>query len=78
LVQEYGEAVEFWTWDRQPLETFMKLATMSQSGDGTSVLAIVKTLILDEEGHEIISDEAMLPTQILMAAISKLTTTLGK
>jgi hypothetical protein len=56
----------------------MKLATMSQSGDGTSVLAIVKTLILDEEGHEIITDDAMLPTQILMAAISKLTTTLGK
>ena len=52
VVAEYGEAVEFWTLDRQPLETFMKLAGASQN-DPKLIIDIVRTLILDENGNAI-------------------------
>ena len=29
-VKEHGEAIEFWTWDRQPLDTFMKSLTATK------------------------------------------------
>jgi len=77
IVKEYGEAVEFWTWDRQPLEVFMKLANV-KDGDVGNIIDSVRTLILDEKGKQIIIGEEMLPTNLLLAAIAKITETLGK
>ena len=77
LVKEHGEAIEFYTWDRQPLEVFMKLAN-AKEGDMAHIIDSVRTLILDEEGKQIIKGEIMLPTDVLIAAIAKITATLGK
>ena len=77
IVTQYGEPIEFYTWDRQPLQVFMRLATQSQS-DGSSIIDIIKTLILNDDGTEVIVGDNMLPTDVLMAAITKLTTRLGK
>jgi predicted PP-loop superfamily ATPase len=76
IVKEYGEALTFWTWDRQPLDTFIKLAG-SGGSDYTSMVKVLKTLILDEEGKEVIQGEVMLPTKVLVAAMSKITEQLG-
>lgn len=77
IVKEFGEPIEFWTWDRQPLDTFMKIASASNS-DPSSIIGIVKTLILDEAGKEIIKGDNMLPTNVLMKVIAKIVETLGK
>lgn len=77
IVKEFGEPIEFWTWDRQPLDTFMKIASASNN-DPSSIIAIVKTLILDEAGKEIIRGDNMLPTSVLMKVIAKIVETLGK
>ena len=77
IVTQYGEAIEFYTWDRQPLEVFMRLANQSQV-DGSSIIDIIKTLILNDDGTEVIQGDNMLPTDVLMAAITKLTASLGK
>lgn len=77
ILAEYGEAIEVWTWDRQPLETFMKLAS-TQGQDPSAVIDIVKTLILDEEGKEVMVDGNMLPTKVLLPLINKIVETLGK
>jgi hypothetical protein len=76
-IKEFGEAIEFWTWDRQPLDVFMKLASASGTDTG-NIINIVRTLILDEKGKEILKDDAMLPTHVLMKAIAKVTELLGK
>jgi hypothetical protein len=76
-IKEFGESIEFWTWDRQPMETFMKLAN-ADHGNTASIVEIVKTLILDENGKQILTDNAMLPTNVLMKVISKVTELLGK
>lgn len=77
IVKEHGESIEFYTWDRQPLEVFMKLAN-ARDGDVGSIIESVRTLILDEDGKQIITGDKMLPTDVLIAAISKITNTLGK
>jgi hypothetical protein len=76
-LEQFGEALEFFTWDRQPLETFMKLASVNHS-DAGSMITVVRTLILDEKGKEIIKDDAMLPSNVLIKVISKVVETLGK
>lgn len=77
IVKEYGEPIEVWTWDRQPLETFMKLAN-TQGQDPSAIIDVVKTLILDEEGKEVMVDGNMLPTKVLLPLINKIVETLGK
>ena len=59
------------------MDVFMKLANMTNSETG-NIIDIVKTLILDEEGKQILKDDAMLPTHVLMKAITKVTDILGK
>lgn len=77
IVAEYGEKITFYTWDRQPMEVFMKMASLSETNVG-SILDVVKTLILDEKGKEILHDGNMLPTDLLMKAVGKVTDMLGK
>ena len=76
-IKEFGEAITFHTWDRQPMDVFMRLANADHSNTGT-IVEIVRTLILDENGKEILTKENVLPTHVLMKAISKVTDLLGK
>lgn len=77
IIKEFGEPLTFHTWDRQPMHVFMRLSNITQ--DNTSELIdVVKTLILDEEGKQLLSDDNMLPTNVLMRAIAKVTEQLGK
>lgn len=74
---ELGDELEFWTWDRQPLEKFMKLASVRQD-QPQEIIEVVRELILDEKGKIVITDDIMLPTQILIRVIQKVVETLGK
>jgi hypothetical protein len=76
-VKEFGEALTFHTWDRQPMNIFLRLANINQE-NVTELIEVVRTLILDEEGKQLLSDDNMLPTNILMKAIAKVTEQLGK
>ena len=75
--KELGETLDFWTWDRQPLDKFMKLASIKHDKP-EEIIAVVKTLILDENGKEVITGDVMIPTQILIRIIQKVVETLGK
>jgi hypothetical protein len=76
-VKTYGEPLVFYTWDRQPMEVFMRLANVDQKNT-TDLINIVKTLILNDEGVQILTEKNMLPTSVLMKAIAKVTEQLGK
>ena len=77
VIKTYGEPLTFYTWDRQPMDVFMRLANVDNKNIG-ELINIVKTLILDEEGKPVINDKNMLPTNLLMKAITKVTEQLGK
>lgn len=76
-VTELGEELEFWTWDRQPLDVFMKLASI-KTDNPKEIIEVVRNLILDEDGKVVIQGDNMLPTQILIRIIQKVVETLGK
>ena len=77
IVAEFGEAIEFWTWDRQPMDTFLKLASVDQSNTA-SVIEAVRDLVLDENGKPVITGENSLPTKVMMRVITSVVESLGK
>lgn len=77
IVEKYGESLVFHTWDRQPMDVFMRLANMDQKNTA-ELITVVKTLILDEFGNQVLTDKNMLPTSVLLKVISKVTEQLGK
>lgn len=74
-IKEYGEALEFWCYDRQPLDTFMKFA--GKSGDPEIMVELIRDLILDEDGKPVMSNGNILPNKIMMRAVNKITDVLG-
>ncbi|CAB4154627.1 hypothetical protein UFOVP647_16 [uncultured Caudovirales phage] len=77
VIKEFGEPLEFWTWDRQPIDVFMQLAGAS-SKEPKLMIEIMRKLILDEKGKEIIQGEVMLPSNVLLKVIAKIVELLGK
>jgi hypothetical protein len=82
-IKEFGEAITFYTWDRQPMDTFVKLANLTSENDSKNIrigdmIEVVRTLVLDEKGKEIISKDNTLPVNVLTKVIQKVTETLGK
>ena len=77
IIARFGEPLEFYIWDRQPMDTFVKLATVDYKEFG-KVAEIIKELVLDETGKPIVNDESMLPTDLMMRAINRVVETLGK
>jgi hypothetical protein len=77
VIKEYNEPLEFWIWDRQPLDQFVKLAKMN-SDNMDELIKTVNSMILDEEGKLILANDNMLPTHIMTKVIGKVVETLGK
>jgi hypothetical protein len=76
--KKYGEEVSFHTYDRQPMDVFMKLANANDGGKPGDVIDMVKDLILDEEGKQIITKENTLPTDVMILAVGAIVERLGK
>ena len=77
ITERYGDEVEFWIHDRQPIEQFIKMATLNPDNIG-DIIAIVNGLILDEEGNAIIKDGETIPPDLMMAVINQVVERLGK
>ena len=73
----YQEPVVFYTWDRQNMDTFVRLATLDYK-DMAAVTDIVKEMVLDSTGQPIVTADQVLPTDILMKAINQVVEQLGK
>jgi hypothetical protein len=77
VVKEFGEALEFWIWDRQPMDKFVRLAQMKGEDMGELITA-VNDMVLDEDGSPIVKDGLVLPTNVMTKVIGKVVETLGK
>jgi len=81
IVKEFGEPLSFHTWDRQPMDTYVKLGSIVQEEGKTNfveMLKVVKSLVLDEDGKEIVTDKSTLPMNVMTKVIQKVTESLGK
>jgi hypothetical protein len=77
LVKTYGDELEFWIWDRQPIDQFIKMATTGAS-DYAEMIRMVNDLILDEDGNKAIKEGEALPNDVMIAVINKVVERLGK
>lgn len=77
ILDQYEDKLEFWTWDRLPLDTFMKMAS-ADSENIDEIFELVKPLIMDEDGKVIIDGEVTIPNSVLIEAMNKLMDVLGK
>ena len=82
-IKEYGEALSFHTWDRQPMDVFIKLANLASNIENKNpnigdIIDVVRDLIVDEKGKPLLTDNNAMPTNILIKVIQKVTESLGK
>ena len=77
VITEFGEALDFYTYDRQPLDIFLNLSA-TFGVDQSASLDILNTLILDSKGAQVISDGRVLPAKLLVKVMAKIMDTLGK
>lgn len=77
IKESYGDELEFWIYDRQDMDTFVKMATLDVN-EFDKIASIVNNMILDENGEIIAKDGLILPTSVLIKAIQKVVETLGK
>lgn len=76
-IAEFGEPLEFYTWDRQPMDVFLSMSNINNE-NYTVIVETIKRLVLDDQGKPIISGEVTLPTKIMLRVITKVVETLGK
>jgi len=77
LVEKYGDELEFFIYDRQPLDVFTKLADVKENNVG-EYINILKDIIKNEEGEPVMTDELTLPIDVMTESIKLIGEHLGK
>jgi hypothetical protein len=76
-VEEFGEALEFYIYDRQPMEVFMRLASLEAENSFVDLAAIVESMIMDSEGQRILTNDITLPMNVMIKVIEVTVNRLG-
>lgn len=77
IVEKYGEELDFFVFDRQPLDVFAKLATLTEENP-LQFTDMLSELILNEEGKPVMVEEKILPIDVLTEAVKLIGEKLGK
>ena len=77
IVKEYGEPLEFYTWDTQPIDEFLKFAQSSRT-DTTGIMNILRSMVLTENGEPAIPEGYSLPGPVIIATVVKMVELMGK
>ena len=76
IVKRYGEALEFYVYDRQSMETYMSLTTL-QSGSIDEIANTILPLVMDETGKPALDPTEALPLDVVIKVVERVTITLG-
>jgi len=77
LLEKHGDELEFWIMDRQPIDQFIKMATITGDNYG-EMIRMVNDLVLDEEGKKVLKEGEALPNDVMMAVMAAVVERLGK
>ena len=77
IVEKFGDELEFWIMDRQPIDQFIKMATMDNDNQG-ALIRMVNDLVLDEDGKKVLGDGEALPNAVMISVIAAVVDRLGK
>ena len=76
IVTRYGEALEFYIYDRQSMETYMSLSQIREDNI-SGIIDAIMPLVLDENGNPAIDTKDHLPIDVAVKVIEKVTVNLG-
>lgn len=77
IVEKYKDIISFWIYDRQDMDTFMKLASLDGDVKFADLSKVVEGMILDEEGNKILVDGNQLPADVMIKVVNTVVGTLG-
>jgi hypothetical protein len=77
IVEKYEDSLEFWIMDRQPIDQFIKMATLGAENYG-EMIKMVNELVLDEQGNRAVKEGEALPNDVMLAVIGAVVDRLGK
>ena len=61
IVKEYGDSIKFFMYDHLDLTTYFKFFKAQNEGNTDELLRIVKKIILDDKGKQVMNEEYELP-----------------
>ena len=77
IVENYGEPLEFYIYDRQPMDVFMKLAALEGEHSVGDITTLAGEMIMDEKGKKILTDGNVLPVDVMLKVVEATVTRLG-
>lgn len=78
ILAKYGEAITFYTRDLVSMEVYMGFFGSQSQGQFDNLALMVRKMILDEKGNEVLAPDEDLPMDIAAAAIAKLSEVVGQ
>ncbi len=78
LVEKYGETLDFYMYDRQPLHVYSRIAKSSQSEDIGDYLIMLMDVMLNADGTTVMTEESLLPLDLMTEAMTLIAQHLGK
>lgn len=79
-IEEYGEALEFWVYDKHPIQRYVKFMGVEDEKniDPAELIQFCSELILDDDGTPVMNEEEILPVKVLIRCVNKVVEQLGK
>lgn len=78
IVEEFGEAIDFWILDSMSLTTYFNFYKLQQEEDDTLLYDLLRRLILKEDGKPAIAKDEIIPVSLTMGILVKISDFLGK
>ena len=78
LVESYGEPITFYTYDIVSMSVYFDFFNARSNSEFDLLTKLIKSMILDDKGKPVLSDDKDLPIDIVTAAVIKLGDILGK
>lgn len=78
LVVRYGEPITFHTYNIVRMSTYFDFFNARSNNEFSNLDKMMKSMILDKDGKQVLADDEDLPIDIAAAAINKIGEILGK
>lgn len=76
VLEAFGAPIQFWTWDRIPMETYMQLVD-ADPDDIKIRFEIAKSLILDEDGSTMLQGTEVFTPAVMTEVVSEVFSDMG-
>lgn len=78
VIEEYGEPVDFYMLDNMGLTTYFNFYKLQQEEDDTLLYNLLRRIVLNKEGKPSIAEDSILPVDLVVAILTKISDHLGK